>query len=222
MLEIVQAGGWVMLPIIAGSVIAAAIILERVWTLQHKRVIPPGLLTQVQEFIAHDQLDPSHLQTLHQSSPLGQILAVGLLNRHAERDALKESIEDCGRHVVHELERYLGTLGTIAGASPLLGLLGTVLGMIQMFAGVTATGVGNPAAVAGGIGQALISTAAGLIVAIPALIAYRYLRGRVEGLVVEMEKETIKFLETVTAQNRASADVRAAGHETSKPIKRRA
>ena len=222
MLEIVQAGGWVMLPIIAGSVVAAAIILERVWTLQRKRVIPPGLLARVQEFVTHDQLDPSHLQTLHQSSPLGQILAVGLANRRAERETIKESIEDCGRHVVHELERYLGTLGTIAGASPLLGLLGTVLGMIRMFAGVTVSGVGNPAAVAGGIGQALITTAAGLIVAIPALIAYRYLRGRVEGLVVEMEKETIKFLETVTAHNRASTELRAAGHETSKSIKRRA
>jgi biopolymer transport protein ExbB len=222
MLEIVQAGGWVMLPIIAGSIIAAAIILERLWTLQNKRVIPPGLSAQVQEWIAHDQLDPQHLQTLHQSSPLGQIMAVGLANRNSERAIVKESIEDCGRHVVHELERYLGALGTIAGASPLLGLLGTVLGMIQMFAGVTTSGVGNPAAVAGGIGQALISTAAGLIVAIPALIAYRLLRGRVEGLVVEMEKETIKFLETLSAHNRASSELRAAGHETSKSIKRRA
>jgi biopolymer transport protein ExbB len=222
MLEIVQAGGWVMLPIIAASIIAAAIMLERVWALQRKRVIPPGLSAQVQEWIAHDQLDPRHLQTLHQSSPLGQIMAVGLANRNAEREILKESIEDCGRHVVHELERYLGTLGTIAGASPLLGLLGTVLGMIRMFAGVTVSGVGNPAAVAGGIGQALITTAAGLIVAIPALIAYRYLRGRVDGLVVEMEKETIKFLETVSARNRVSTELRSAGHETSKSIKRRA
>jgi biopolymer transport protein ExbB len=221
MLEIVQAGGWVMLPIIAASIIAAAIILERVWTLQRKRVIPPGLSAQVQEWITHDQLDPLHLQTLHQSSPLGQIMAVGLANRDAERDLIKEKVEDCGRHVVHELERYLGTLGSIAAASPLLGLLGTVLGMIQMFAGVTVSGVGNPAAVAGGIGQALISTAAGLIVAIPALLAYRYLRGRVEGLVVEMEKETIKFLETVSARNRGS-DRRTAGHETSTTIKRRA
>jgi biopolymer transport protein ExbB len=222
MLEIVQAGGWVMLPIIAGSIIAAAIIIERLWTLQRKRVIPPGLLAQVQEWVTQDQLDPRHLQTLHQSSPLGQVLAVGLANRQAERGIVKESIEDCGRHVVHELERYLGALGTIAGASPLLGLLGTVLGMIRMFAGVTTSGVGNPAAVAGGIGQALISTAAGLIVAIPALIAYRLLRGRVEGLVVEMEKETIKFLETVSAHNRASSELRAAEHETSKSIKRRA
>jgi biopolymer transport protein ExbB len=210
-----------MLPIIAASIIAAAIILERVWTLQRKRVIPPGLSAQVQEWITHDQLDPRHLQTIHQSSPLGQIMAVGLANRNAERDAIKESIEDCGRHVVHELERYLGTLGTIAGASPLLGLLGTVLGMIKMFAGVTVSGVGNPAAVAGGIGQALITTAAGLIVAIPALIAYRFLRGRVEGLVVEMEKETIKFLETVSPHSRGS-ERRVAGHETSTSIKRRA
>jgi len=222
MLEIVQAGGWVMLPIIACSIVAAAIVLERLWTLQHKRVLPSKLTSQVHAWINQDQLDPKHLQALHQSSPLGQILAAGLLNRHAGRDILKESVEDCGRHVVHELERYLGTLGTIAAISPLLGLLGTVLGMIKVFAAITTSGVGNPGVLAGGISEALITTAAGLSVAIPALIAYRYLRGRIDGLVVEMEKETMKFLETVVAYAPLTREFPSAENEASAPLKRRA
>jgi biopolymer transport protein ExbB len=222
MLEIVQAGGWVMVPIILGSVLAAAIILERLWTLQRKRVLPANLVSRAQEWVTHDQLDPQHLQKLHESSPLGQLLAIGLANRHASREVIKESIEDCGRHVVHELERYMGTLGTIAAVSPLLGLLGTVLGMIKMFAVVTTDGVGNPSALAGGIGEALITTAAGLIVAIPALIGYRYLRSRVDGLVVDMEKETMKFLETMLPPGQGSTGLRTAGHEASAPRKRRA
>ena len=222
MLEIVQAGGWVMLPIIACSIIAAAIILERLWTLQHNRVLPKNLIRQVHGWVRGDELDPKHLQRLHQSSPLGQILAVGLLNRHAGRDIIKESVEDSGRHVVHELERYLGTLGTIAAISPLLGLLGTVLGMIKVFAAITANGVGNPGILAGGISEALITTAAGLSVAIPALIGYRYLRGRIDGLVVEMEKETLKFLETVLSQGQVPAELLAQENEASAPLKRRA
>ena len=221
MLEIVQAGGLLMLPIIACSVIAAAIILERLWTLQRKRVLPASLALQVRDWVSNDQLDPKHLQRLHESSPLGQMLATGLANRNAPRDVVKESIEDVGRHVVHELERYLSPLGTIAAISPLLGLLGTVIGMIKVFAAITANGVGNPGVLAGGISEALITTAAGLSVAIPALIAYRYLRARVDGLVVEMEKETIKFLETVVA-HQASAGTRPLENELSEPLKRRA
>lgn len=221
MLEIVQAGGWLMLPIIACSIAAAAIILERLWTLQQDRVLPKKLTSQVRDWIRSDQLDPKHLQKLHQSSPLGQLLATGLANRRASRDVIKESIEDCGRHVVHELERYLGPLGTIAAISPLLGLLGTVIGMIKVFAVITASGVGNPGVLAGGISEALITTAAGLSVAIPALIAYRYLRGRIDALVVEMEKETIRFLESVSAHQQSS-EMRSTENETSAPLKRRA
>ena len=221
MLEIVQAGGLLMLPIIACSVIAAAIILERLWTLQRKRVLPASLALQVRDWVSNDQLDPKHLQRLHESSPLGQMLATGLANRNAPREVVKESIEDVGRHVVHELERYLSPLGTIAAISPLLGLLGTVIGMIKVFAAITANGVGNPGVLAGGISEALITTAAGLSVAIPALIAYRYLRARVDGLVVEMEKETIKFLETVVA-HQASAGTRPLENELPEPLKRRA
>jgi biopolymer transport protein ExbB len=221
MIEIVQAGGWLMLPIIACSVIAAAIILERLWTLQPKRVSPPNLAAEVRQWIGNDQLDPRHLQKLHHSSPLGQMLATGLANRDAPREVLKERVEDVGRHVVHELERFLSPLGTIAAVTPLLGLLGTVVGMIRVFAAITANGVGNPGVLAGGISEALITTAAGLSVAIPSLIAYRYLRSRVDSLVVAMEKETIKFLETIT-QHRLSGDLHALKDETPEPVKRRA
>jgi biopolymer transport protein ExbB len=212
MLEIVQAGGWLMLPIIACSIIAAAIILERLWTLQEKRVIPHELTMQVSHWASASQLGAEHLQRLHESSPLGQILAAGLANRKAGREVIKQSIEDSGRHVVHELERYLNPLGTIAAISPLLGLLGTVTGMIEVFAAITANGVGNPGILAGGISEALITTAAGLSVAIPSLIGYRYLRGRIDGLVVRMEKEAIKFLEGLEAAS--SSELKAVKNET--------
>ncbi len=221
MLEIVQAGGWLMLPIVVCSIIAAAIILERLWSLQPKRVLPVNLALQVREWVHNDQLDPEHLQSLHESSPLGQMLATGLANRHAPRESIKENIEDVGRHTVHELERYLNALGTIAAISPLMGLLGTVIGMIKVFAAITASGVGNPGVLAGGISEALITTAAGLCVAIPALIGYRYLRARVDALVVQMEKETIKFLETVVAYQNAS-EAEALSNELAEAAKRRA
>jgi len=197
MLEIVQAGGWLMLPIIACSVIAAAIILERLWTLQQTRVLPRDLTARVWQLVKNDQLNHKHIEAIHRDSPLGQILAAGLACRHQDRDVMKEHIEDTGRHVVHELERYLNPLGTIAAITPLLGLLGTVIGMVKVFAAITTHGVGNPGVLAGGISEALITTAAGLSVAIPALIAYRYLRGRVDGLVVNMEKEAMKLIEAL-------------------------
>jgi biopolymer transport protein ExbB len=221
MLEIVRAGGWLMLPIIGCSIIAAGIVLERLWTLQPKRVLPANLAGQVREWIKQDKLDPKHLQRLHQSSPLGQMLAVGLANRHQPRELIKENIEDTGRHVVHELERYLTPLGTVAAISPLLGLLGTVSGMIKVFAAITANGVGNPGVLAGGISEALITTAAGLIVAIPTLICYRMLRAKVDGLVVQMEKVTINFLETVVAHQNAAA-LQTLQSEITEPVKRRA
>lgn len=218
MWEIVQAGGWLMLPIVACSVVAAAIILERLWTLQPSRVLPKDLTAEVWKWVKADQLHPQNIQALHQGSPLGQILAAGLMNRRAGRDVIKESIEDTGRHVVHELERYLNPLGTIAAISPLLGLLGTVIGMVKVFAAITASGVGNPSILAGGISEALITTAAGLTVAIPSLMGYRYLRGRVDGLVVQMEKEAMKFVEALSQLK--SADI--IEHEPPSAVKRRA
>jgi len=218
MLEIVQAGGWLMVPIIACSVIAAAIMLERLWTLQAKRVIPRDLTAKVWHWVKNDQLNPKHIQTIHHGSALGEILAAGLSNRDRNRDLIKESIEDTGRHVVHDLERYLNSLGTIAAISPLLGLLGTVIGMVTVFSAIMTHGVGNPAVLAGGISQALITTAAGLSVAIPALIGYRYLRGRVDELVIQMEKEALKFMEALVHHQRLESQK----DESPKPTKRRA
>lgn len=197
MVEIVKSGGWLMAPIILCAIIAMGVMLERYWTLQQKRVIPEDLTSRVWGWVEKDALDQKQIQTLHQGSPLGQILAAGLINRNRERVIMKDSIEDTGRHVVHELERYLDTLGTIAAISPLLGLLGTVIGMVKVFTSITTQGVGNPTVLAGGIAEALITTAAGLTVAIPAMIGYRYYRGRVDTLVVDMEKEAIKLVEAL-------------------------
>ncbi|MGW8368117.1 MAG: MotA/TolQ/ExbB proton channel family protein [Gammaproteobacteria bacterium] len=197
MFEIIKAGGWLMLPLLACSVVAAAIIIERLWTLQQKRVLPQNLTSRVWDWVQRNELNDEHLLTLRRSSPLGEVLAAGLTNREREPHEIRESIEDTGRHVVHEMERFLNSLGTIAAISPLLGLLGTVIGMVKVFAAITAHGVGNPTVLAGGISEALITTAAGLSVAIPALIGYRYLRGRVESLVVQMEKESIKLVDQI-------------------------
>lgn len=197
MIEIIRAGGWLMLPIILCSVLAVAITIERLWTLQRRRVLPKDLVTRVWEWARDRQLDRKHLDILAANSPMGQVLAAGLANRGQEREVLKEKVQDTGRHVVHELERYLNTLGTIAAISPLLGLLGTVIGMVKVFTAITTAGVGNPGVLAGGISEALITTAAGLSVAIPTLIAYRYLRGRVDALVVEMEKEAMKLVDAL-------------------------
>ena len=220
MLEIVQAGGWLMLPIIACSVVAVAIVLERLWTLQEKRVLPVNIANQVWEWVQHNQIEAQQVQQVHDSSAFGQVLAAGLSYRHSPRDVLREAVEDSGRHAVHGLERYLNTLGTIAAISPLLGLLGTVSGMIRSFTAITTEGVGNPAVLAGGISEALITTAAGLTVAIPALIAYRYLRGRVDGLVVRIEKESMRFIEALLHQQRTG--VFGVADEAAKQIKRRA
>ena len=200
MFEIVKAGGIMMGPIILASIVAAAIFLERLWTLQSQRVLPTELTEKVWRWVEQRQIQDKHIAALQQNSPLGKILAAGLANRHRDRLVIRESIEDTGRHVVHELDRFIGALGTIASLSPLMGLLGTVLGMIQTFNAVTTGGLGNPAMLAGGIAQALITTAAGLTVAIPALIGYRYLRGKVDELVVRMEKEAIKLVDAIESQ----------------------
>ena len=195
MFELIKAGGWVMWPLILCSIASLAIIGERLWTLQKKNIIPPELLNQVRQWLERKEIDESRLTLLRESSPLGRILATGVVNRQHDHEVIKEAIEDAGRHVVPELDRYLNTLGTIAAISPFLGLLGTVLGMIQMFAGIGSRGLGDPSIVAGGISQALIATATGLAVAIPSLMAYRYLRGRVDVLLVEMEQEALKLVE---------------------------
>ena len=198
--ELVTAGGWLMVPIIACSIIAFAIIAERLWTLRIKRVIPRQLVAQVWEWANERRLDVERMQSLRSSSPLGRILAAGLMNRNTSREIMKEAIEDTGRHVVHELERYINTLGTIASISPLLGLLGTVIGMIKVFSAITTQGVGNPSALAGGISEALITTAAGMAVAIPTLMFYRYFRGKVAMLVIRMEQQALRMVEVLHGQ----------------------
>jgi biopolymer transport protein ExbB len=205
--ELVTAGGWLMLPIIACSVIAFAIIIERLWTLRVKRVIPRQLVAQVWEWANDRKLDVERMQTLRSSSPLGRVLAAGLVNRNASRDVMKEAIEDTGRHVVHELERYINTLGTIAAISPLLGLLGTVIGMIKVFSAITTAGVGNPSALAGGISEALITTAAGITVAIPTLMFYRYFRGKIAMLVIRMEQQALRMVEVLHGQRSRAGGV---------------
>ncbi len=197
MFEIIRAGGWLMYPILLCSVAALGIIVERFWTLQRQRVLPKGLVAQVWAWIKAGKLDKKHLESLRAGSPLGRILAAGLLNRNSSREVMKESVEEVGGQVVHELECCLNMLGTIASISPLLGLLGTVFGMIEVFAVISVEGVGNAGALASGISQALITTAAGLCVAIPSLLFYRYFRGRVDELVVAMEQEALKMIDVL-------------------------
>jgi biopolymer transport protein ExbB len=204
-LELVIAGGWVMLPILACSVIALAIVIERSWSLQKRRITPDNLVAQVWQWAHAGVLDDKRIQQLRAASPLGRVLAAGLVNRHHDRLVMKESIEEVGRHVVFELSRYLNTLGTIASISPLLGLLGTVFGMIKMFSAITAAGVSDPSILAGGIAEALITTAAGLMIAIPALLFYRYFLGRVDALVVVMEQEALKLIEVLHGERDAPA-----------------
>ena len=211
MWEIVQAGGTLMWPIMLCSVVAVAIILERLWTLQDRRVLPADLMQKVWKLVEAHQINDNVIRALEQNSPLGRLLAVGLQNRHRPRDILMERLEDTGRHMVHELERYLNTLGTIAGVSPLLGLLGTVTGIIKAFNAINAGGAGDPRMLSGGIAEALVATAAGLCVAIPSLIAYRYLRGRVERIVVEMEKNALRLVDAVESAARKPPEAATGG-----------
>jgi biopolymer transport protein ExbB len=186
-----------MWPIILCSVIAGAIVLERIWTLQQRRVMPPDLSRRIWALVDAGQVNDKIIAALEVNSPLGKLLATGLLNRHRPRAILMERLEDAGRHVAHELDRYLNTLGTIAGVAPLLGLLGTVTGIIKSFNAIYSGGLGNPQALSGGISEALLTTAAGLCVAIPSQVAYRYLRGRVDGIVVQIEKDVVRFADAL-------------------------
>lgn len=197
MLELIKAGGWLMWPIILCSIISLAIIAERFWSLRKKRIAPRNLVAQVYQWEKVGHLDSKRIDALRKSSPLGRILAAGLMNRKHSKDVMKESIEEVGRHVAHELDKFLNTLGIIASISPLLGLLGTVLGMIKVFAVITTQGVGDPSILADGISTALITTAAGLSVAIPSLMFHRFFRGRVNELVIMMEQEALKLVEVI-------------------------
>jgi len=195
--EMIQSGGLLMLPIVFCSILAMGIIIERFYSLQKKKILPPEMVKQVWRLAKAKKLDVVTLKHLKESSPLGAILAAGLMNRSFGRDVMKESIAETGRQVTHRLERFLNTLGTIATVTPLLGLLGTVVGMIKVFAAIVSHGVGDPTVLAGGISEALITTAAGLSVAIPCVIFHRYFDGLVDAYVLNMEEESLKLIEVV-------------------------
>ncbi|GFO70969.1 biopolymer transport protein ExbB [Bathymodiolus japonicus methanotrophic gill symbiont] len=197
MFELIQSGGVLMIPILFCSVLAMGIVCERFWTLRKKKIIPPELVSQVWRLAKAKKLDAITLKHLKDSSPLGAILATGLKSRSLGREVMKEAIAESGRQVAHRLERFLNTLGTIATITPLLGLLGTVVGMIKVFAAIVSHGVGDPAVLAGGISEALITTAAGLSVAIPCVIFHRYFDGLVDAYVLNMEEESLKLIEVI-------------------------
>lgn len=186
-----------MWPIILCSIISGAIVLERLWTLQQRRVVPPELTRKIWALVEAGQVNDKVVAALQGNSPLGRLLATGLAHRHRPRAVMMERLQDEGRHVAHDLDRFLNTLGTIAGVAPLMGLLGTVMGIIKAFNAIYAGGLGDPRLLSGGISEALITTAAGLCVAIPSYIAYRYLRGRVDGLVVQMERDVVRFADAL-------------------------
>ena len=200
MLELVRAGGWPMIPLLLLSAVALGIIVERFWSLRRDRVMPPGLGDEVRAWVARGKpLEPTHIDSLRSTSPLGALLAAELDVRMRGREVIRERVEDVGRHLVHRMERYLNTLGTIAAAGPLLGLFGTVVGMIEMFLGILDHGIGDANQLAGGIGKALICTATGMVVAIPALAFHRYFRGRIAATIVDMEHEAIRLLDVLDA-----------------------
>jgi len=200
LVDLIKAGGWLMIPILACSLAAATLIAERLLALRRARVLPGQLVAILRRWAELGAVHSSDMDVLPLSSPLGRIVAAGLANRHRSRTLLRERIEDVGRHVVHELERFLSTLGTIAAISPLLGLLGTVTGMIKVFEVVATQGNSNFSLLSTGIAEALVTTAAGLTVAIPSLLFYRYFQRRIDELVVDMEQETLELIDLLDTQ----------------------
>ncbi len=189
--NLMTAGGWLMWPILICSLAATTIIVERLWTLRRRKVLPPKLLIALQGWAHQGRVGTVNLDDIAKASPLGRLVVEAIQSRHLDRDQIKTRVEDQGRVVTHQMERFLNTLGSIASVTPLLGLLGTVFGMIEVFTVISSEGTGNAEILAGGIGQALVTTAAGLTVAVPSLLFYRYLQGRVDELVLEMEQHVI-------------------------------
>ena len=205
MFEFFEKGGLMLLPIVLCSIVALGIIVERFWSLKRNKILPPDLVPQVWKLSREEKLDAMAIRRLKVGSPLGAILAAGLSNSRFGREIMKESIEEVGRQVAHDLERYLTALGTISAITPLLGLLGTVVGMIKVFSAIMSQGVGDPGVLAGGISEALITTAAGLAVAIPSLMFHRYFEGRVDELVLKMEEESLKLIEMIHGEREDSS-----------------
>lgn len=204
MFELIKNGGWLMLPIILCSIVSMGIIVERFWSLQRSKIFPPELVPQLWKLSKEKEIDSVTLRRVQLNSPLGAVLAAGLLNKNHGREMMKTSIEETGRQVVHELERFLNSLGTIASITPLLGLLGTVVGMIKVFAAIMVHGVGDPGILAGGISEALLTTAAGLTVAIPSLIFHRYFERLVDEYVLKMEEEALKMVDLLAGDREVS------------------
>ncbi len=194
--EFIVAGGWLMVPIILCSIAVIAICVERFWSLSPTKIAPSNLIAQVWMWLKKDEFDTDRMRELKNSSPLGYILSAGLTNSQ-ERESMKESIEEAASHVIHDLERYLNPLGTIAAVTPLLGLLGTTIGMIKVFSEIMIQGTGDAQVLAGGISEALITTAAGLTVAIPALILHRYFQRRIDSIVVQLEQQSLKLVDAL-------------------------
>ncbi|PID49117.1 MAG: biopolymer transporter ExbB [Proteobacteria bacterium] len=215
MIEFIRAGGWLMVPIILSSVMAMAIIIERFLSLRSSKVIPPGDIEFARKMAAAGRVPQEAIEKLRNNSVMGSILAAGLSSSSLPRHIIKENVEEAGRHAAHRLERYLTALGTIAATTPLMGLLGTVLGMIIAFSQINQAGVGDPATVAGGISQALFTTAAGISVAIVALIFHRYFKAKVDNYVVEMEREAVKLIELVNQNNKPAPAVATSSASTS-------
>ena len=202
MWSIIQAAGWPIWPLIFASIIALALIFERLWSLRQRVVAPPRLVERVLAEYRQGTPLPDLVAKTSQQGPLGRVLAAGLANVRSPRPVMKEAIEEVGRVVTHELERFLTTLGTIASMAPLLGLFGTVIGMIEIFGSQTPQG-GNPLVLAHGISIALYNTAFGLVVAVPSMVMYRYFRAKVDALLVDMELQAIKLVEVVHGDRKA-------------------
>lgn len=194
MWQIILAAGWPIWPLIIASVVAVAIIGERSFALRERLISPKNLLPEVQKWLAAGEINKDMITRLEQNSHLGRVFATALATAKQSRDITKESIEETARAVAHELEKYLATLGTIATVAPLLGLLGTVIGMVELFGAFTTTGH-DVAQFARGISVALYNTAAGIVVAVPAMIAYRFFRTKVDAILIDMEQQAIKLVE---------------------------
>lgn len=221
----VQAGGWLMIPLALSSLVAIAVILALFVSLKKSKVIPEGLAEKAQKLAKSGKMTPAHIKQIRDGSTLGRVLAAGLESVGQPRHLMKENIEESGRHAIHTMDKYMTTLGTVAAIAPLLGLLGTVVGMIVVFNQMLSQGgVGNPADLAGGISQALVTTAFGISIAVPALIFHRYFRSKITDYAVEMEREAIKLLELVNVPARRQADMptKVAGKSKMNPSAQRA
>ena len=199
MFAIIQAAGWPIWFLLIASVISVTVIIERLLYLRAARILPPNLLPEVIAVTRSGSVDAEVVERLESNSPLGRVLAAGMRNREASSEVMKEAIEEAGRAAAHQLERYLTTLGTIATLAPLMGLFGTVIGMIELFGATGGVGA-DPLQVAHGISVALYNTGFGLAVAMPSLVFHRHFHALVDGFVIDMEQQAVRFVDTVTGQ----------------------